>query len=430
MSGAEGRAAPDPRKGEPLDGRQPPEPQALSVPRLLLAPLRAAAWLVLTPIDQGLALLEANQVPARVYETLTSDDRLVGVRPSLRYQSGFALAGGISAFNRRTLGPGSLVAVELNGGPRFAGAGFILRAPGGSGFELQAKAWWQGDALFAGIRGQTLDELRNEGFDLARYQVRAASVALGWRQALGRVLVVSANAGVQDRQYGDGVPRGDQKTIREVYCPPQSEGRCGLDDALVPGFERGLQLAHVRASLGLDTRRHRRFGSGFAASSEGRYAVGLGRDPSEHATLRLGLGGVLAFGDHSLGLFGRGGMMWRLSEARIPFEELLSPTADRGIRGLRPSRIRGETELVASAEYRWLISPRVDALLFVDRGNAFGNRFSGASWADTFTSYGVSLQVLQLQGQEHWFAETLLGVLFAYTPSEGLRYALSAAATF
>src|SRR5262245_47356152 len=117
-----GAGPPDPRAGERLDGRAPPGrgPGAgpTDVMKVAMAPVRGAAWLVLTPVDHAVGFVERHRLPQRLYEALTSDDRLLGVRPVATLQPGYGLSGGIRYFDRRSLGAGSLVAATVRGGAR------------------------------------------------------------------------------------------------------------------------------------------------------------------------------------------------------------------------------------------------------------------------------------------------------------------------
>ncbi|MCG5054158.1 MAG: hypothetical protein KA712_14435 [Myxococcales bacterium] len=408
-----------------LDGRvPPPPPRDLALARGLLAPLRAAAWLVSTPVDAAVGFVERHELPAHAYELLTSDDRLVGVRPSVRYESGFALAGGVHFFDRRSLGPGSFLGLNLGGGPRSFDTTFALSPPGRTGLRLSAWACWQGDALFGGLTGQSTQALRDEGFDLARYQVHGRGVGVGWRWPLAGGLRTRTGVDLHDRRYANGLTDGPQQ-ILNVYCPPGQENRCALGGDVVPGFARGLTVLQGRGELALDTRRDPRFGSGWLGALEGVGTLGVAGDPSRHAKVQVGFGRVLTFGHHGLDLRVQAGALWRLGTAPIPFEELLSPSGPRGLRGLRSGRLRGPTALVATVQYRWLLAPWMDALLFVDKGNAFRENFENLSWAQTFTSYGLSFQLVERarsEGAERNVPS--LAFTWAYTPGEGMRYAV------
>jgi hypothetical protein len=425
---APGAAPPDPRLGERLDGREvaPEQDEAgRTLPRLLLAPVRAAAWLVLTPLDRATGFAERHKLPDRVYEALTSDDRLLGVRPLVKWQSSQALAVGLRVFDRRTLGPGSLLEASGRAGLRSLEGGVNLEPPGPLGLRLELDYDRRSDAIYGGLEGDDRAALRANGREVVRYAYEKTAGVLTLRQPLGRVLALQVSGALDRRRYGDGHATDDEPAIRSIYCTPPVAPDCRIDPEVVPGFEEGLFVARGEAAVELDTRPHARFGSGLLARLAGGYARGVSFDPSRHRTVRVGLGGVAAFGDRTLALHLRAGIVDPLGDAPVPFDELLSPSGSGGMRGLPRGRLRGRSEAVVTAEYRWLLAPWLDAVLFVDRGNAFAKRFTNASLAHTFTSFGLALQAVDLDKPAYWRSPPLYGVQLAITPDDGFRVAFA-----
>src|SRR5581483_2754991 len=146
-------APPDPRCGEPLDGRAPPpDADGLGVPRAVLWVPRAASRAVLWPVVEGGELVEHHRLIGWMTALLTTDDKLVGVRPELQYTTGFLPAGGLRLFYRRLPGAGS----ELEGRFLTAGPGILIgelgwRAPAWAGISLRGTFTRRDDFLFGGI---------------------------------------------------------------------------------------------------------------------------------------------------------------------------------------------------------------------------------------------------------------------------------------
>jgi hypothetical protein len=412
---------PDPRQGERLDGRDATtaaSDPAQVAPRLLLSPLRVAAWAVLTPIDRGVGLLERHKVYDRVFEAVTSDDRLLGVRPLIQFESGTALAGGLRVYDRRTLGAGSLLAASLQAGRRAHEVSLTFEPPGRADVGMMVIQNHRTDALYGGGDGLPRDEQAWLGRPVVRYGFEGYRVGGWYRQRLVGALGMRLDLGLDRRHYGEGIESGGDPAIQES----------GLDPASVPGFTEGLRVARAGLELRLDGRPHPRYGSGLLAGVMGGYAEGLAGDPSRHATGRGGVGGVLAFGDRTLGFGMRAGLVEPLGSAPVPFEELLSPTGSRGLRGLSLGRLRGRSELVATLEYRWLLAAWMDAILFVDRGNVYGTRFSDLALDRAFTSVGLGLVAFDMDQIAYWASPPRFGVQLAITPDDGMRLSFALAA--
>jgi hypothetical protein len=420
-------AAPDPRRGERLDGRAeaaPPAEAAGAVPRLLLSPMRALAWAVFTPIDRATAFAERHHLYDRAYEALTSDDRRRGVRPLVRYQSDSRLAGGLRLFDRRTLGPGSYLGASLRAGVAALDGSLTIEPPGATDLQLRLAYDRRQDALYGGD-GQPRDVLGALGQPVVRYGYERLHAALVYHRPLGRALELAVKVELDRRRYGNGLRSEDQPPIEDVYCLRPAQGCAPVDPSLVPGFVPGVSLARGGIDLLLDTRAHPRYGAGWVGSLEGTYSQGLDADRSNHVAGRAAAGGIVAFGDHTLGLHLRAGLVEPLGAAPVPFEELLSPTGQDGLRALPLGRLRGRSEVVATVEYRWLLAAWLDAILFADRGNVFGARFADLSLERTFTSVGLGLVAFDLDEAAYWRSPPRYGVQFAVASDGGYRWSFA-----
>ncbi len=415
--------APDPRRGERLDGRPAPS-DPLRTPRAVAS---GALWLPRTLIEalfwppvQLVKLAERHHVPARIYWTFTSDDRLVGLRPEARYETGLVTSLGLRFFDRRSLGPGSLIELRArSGGFRFGFAEMRLRPPHHPRLIVEMRSSFERDSdqLFGGIHGQRRSELRADGRDLAHFHVDRALSGAHLASQLVPPLLLGLSGELDLRRYRSS------RSLDELYCDvPRSASCAGVDDVIVPGFSEGLRVLRARARALLDTRQGRRRVGGLRLELDGSLARGILGDPSLFARFEADARVVLDLSDRALILRANVGLVSPLGDAPVPFDQLMSPSGD-GLRGLATGRLRGHSQLFASVEYRWLLAPYLDASLFVDRGGAFERGFEGVSYANMIPSYGLGLRLHRIRG-DHWNAAPLLRIQVAHAPGEGTRLLL------
>jgi hypothetical protein len=407
---------PDPRKGERLDGRNAPadpNARALAVPRLVLYGPRLAFRAVMYPVVKSTAYLEEHAVFKKAHWAITSDDRRIGVRPSARYDSAFGAMLGASYFDRRTLGPDSLIGIRFRAGVTAPGekmvGEFRLRGPYGiAGFHARYER--NPYAVFAGIHGETRAELNALGAGRTRYAFDRGTIGLDSEHELGRTVLVRGVGDLEMAVFEPGSGRGGEGPIDEVYDP-----------MTIPGFVDGTRLLRGGLEVELDTRREKRYGTGVTLHSGAWASRGFDGDPSRFVTMRSEARGYLGLHDRALVLRLRGGMIEPLGDAPVPFDQLLSPTGPDGMRGVAAGERRGHTELVGSLEYQWLIAPSFDAMVFVDHGGAFDEDFEGLEWSRLEPSVGVGVRHLS-RSRPYWFAIPNSGVQLAWAPDHGVRF--------
>ena len=218
----------------------------MAVPRLVLGVPRLAAAAVFFPVLEATELAERHHLYERAYWALTSDDRLVGLRPDAALVSGFAPSAGPRFFPPRVLGPAS--SLELRG--RSAGRDIVETALhlesnpyGPFPFAIHATYDRRDDALFAGTRGQTDAELAAEGRGQARYAFDRGVLALAHPHRFSRALTVTAEAGLDLRDYGRGDPRSGDPSIEQVFCAAPGQPGCMAVDAALVRMERPARFA-------------------------------------------------------------------------------------------------------------------------------------------------------------------------------------------
>lgn len=422
--------APDARCGEPIDGRDVAASDH-AVGRAALAVPRVAVRVVLWPVVATTDVVEHYRLLDWMQALLTTDDGLVGVRPVVNYATGFVPSVGARLFYRRL--PGHH---EISAHFETAGASVLLgrlhfRTLERMGFFFDATWNKRQDRLFAGTGANSAANLTAAGQGLGRYGSNALGADARWSHRLPARLVVLLHADVQRRIYQDTTVTGGPPVATLYGLPAADCAAIGatfpcVNPLEMPGFANGLKVLHGGGALGVDLRDRGREGAGFSAFVDGTVARGVAGDPSEHATLSaesvLALGGI----NRTLLLRGRAAMVNRLGNAPIPFEELVSPSGQAGMRGFPEGRFRGESGVVGSAEYRWYISSYLDASLFSDLGTVAGHNFSGLAQSQWFPTYGVGLRWFRTQGA-YWDATPVGGFQVAYSPDYGVRLILSMA---
>src|SRR5690349_21150036 len=173
---------PDPRCGEPLDGRGPDATaQALTAPRAVLWVPRLASRALFWPVLQTGELVESHHLPGWYDAILTSDDGLVGVRPILHYTTGFLPTGGLRAFYGRFAAPGSGVGASFQtAGPAALMGELNLAGPTWLGVSARATFSRRTDRLYAGIGPNSEADLEARGQGLARFASTALAAELRW----------------------------------------------------------------------------------------------------------------------------------------------------------------------------------------------------------------------------------------------------------
>jgi hypothetical protein len=417
--------APDPRCGEALDGRA-----AVTIPmtvqRAALAVPRAATGVVMWPIVHGAAVVEDYQLIDWMDAILTTDDGRVGVRPIIHYSTSFLPSGGLRFFYDRLPGPGSEVAGQLQtAGPDVMLAELDLRGPRRLGLTFAATWNRRYDRLFAGIGPNGTADLEAAGQQVARYGSDNFGAELRWVRPLPAWLTLYGHADLQRRDYTATHVVGGP-SVSTAFAPPGGCAAAGLpadcvDPTQMPGFAEGLRIAHAGATLELGRREPGRERRGAAILLGATAAQGVAGDPSRHVTFTgegiVAVGGV----NRVLVLRARAATIQRLGDAPVPFDELISPSGDTGMRGFPDGRFRGQSGLVGTAEYRWFVTWYLNAALFTDVGTVAGPAFSNLDWNRWFPSFGLAFRLFQAPPGPYWEAVARDEIQFAYAPDNGFR---------
>ena len=423
---------PDPRCGENLDGRGQHDGPGWSAPRALLLAPRLASRAFFWPIVRTTAAMEEHHVAGWLTTWLTTDDGKIGIRPELEYTSNFLPTVGARVFNHRWPGDGHRTLARFHtAGPAAWRGELAWAAPPELGLEARLFANRRRDWLFAGIGPLSNAELERRGLQEARYDANVLQAELGWAPSLGGPFGFELLTDVQRRRYrADRVSQGEP--LGSLYgLPPEVCAELGfapgcIDPAEVPGFNRGLRIAHLGAELSLARLPAGRYQSGAFLGARGNYGHGIDGDPSRHLRLEAEAVGILGGLDRTLRFRLWAAKVDPLGDAAVPFDELVAPAGDIGMRGFSRGRFRDRSGLSAALEYRWFISFNVDASLFADLGTVAGPNFSGLGEALLFPSFGVGLRIVSSE-RPYWMADPVRGIQVAYAQG-GLRVLLSLAA--
>lgn len=431
--GTEG-GPPDPRCGDRLDGRTAPEtPLAATAARVVLWPPRMASRVVFWPVVRTAELVEHHRVPDWLRAILTTDDGLVGVRPEVRYTTGFTPTAGLGFFYRRLPGEGSEIAGRfLTAGPAAMLGELQLSGPAALGLSLRGSWSHRDDRRFAGIGANSEQALAVAGRPIARFGSDVWLTELRWFRHLRYGFGVELATDVQRRDYRatgsrSGPSVADVFGLAPELCASIGQPQGCVDPTHLPGFDRGLRIAHAGGRLSLVRRTAERYGSGVDVAVESRYGHGLGGDPSRH--VMTGAEIVVGLGHRDRVLLGRAraAVVEPLGAARVPFEELVTPSGPTGMRGFWEGRFRDHSGVVVSAEYRWFIAYNLDAALFADAGTVAGRRFSGLGGSRWFPSFGLGLRLFDMNARPYWRADLETGIQIAYAPDNGFWTSLSVA---
>jgi hypothetical protein len=423
---------PDPRCGDALDGREAPPDTGSEAGRAALAVPHALSQVVMWPVVETSTFTEHHKIPQWLRALTTSDDGLVGIRPELQYASGFAPAVGFHIFYKRLPGASQALVRFRTAGPDVIFTEARLTVP--LGFTLDGGWNRRRDRLFAGIGPQSRHDPTDSGHEITRYAADIGYGNLTWATPKHRLLQAELGAGAEYRDYNSSDVRGGPSVTEFYGAPPATCAALGLpapcvDPLLVPGFDSNRRLVRQRSHIKLDVRRPGRDASGLEIALDANHVQGVLGDRTHHAGLSvetvLSLGGL----DRALILRGVAAIVEPLGTGFVPFDDLISPTGAGGMRGFALGRFRDRSGIVATAEWRWLVTSAVDASLFTDAGTVAGSWFSGLGWQNVYPDFGVGLRIFRLKDPPYWSAEPHYGLQVAYAPEPevNLRLLLSVA---
>ncbi len=398
---AEESDAPDPTRGERYDGRvSDPQPSraALWVPRILFAPF----WLLSAALEQptrlGIELEERHHLYDHMIRMSTSEDGMVGIRPTFEWASSFRWSVGAHVFDDKLLGPGTKFRFDIAGGIDVAHLQ-IRGRPTRLGRPVQvffdSRFDHRNDYLFTGIGTDPPVFVKPHGASRYKADVLDLGGRIDFNVAPWVAFSIGGDYGF--RKFYDSESYKDVPPIQDVYCV-RVEGVCipgTVSEALVPGFNQGTQFVRTSAAVHFDLRNHRvRPTLGALLDAEADYSKGIG-DVSSYFRFResVALDFNLWAHSHVLVLRGDTELVVPAGNDFVPFSELATVGGPQDLRGFRISEFRGFSSLTATAEYRWPIMLWVDAMMFVDYGGVFDRNYKNFGASQLHPDVGFGFRV-------------------------------------
>jgi hypothetical protein len=383
-----GDRRPVPDYGRPA----PPPPTAreafLWVPRTLLLPARLTTeYVVLRPTMAFVRWGDEHYVFRRIYDALTWDDGRSGVYPlasfdlGLKSTVGLAVVDGSFGSNDNSLHAAVSASTQ---DVLTVGAQDRLRVLRNGSGELQLGGGFtrRPDGVFYGTGADT----RSSDKMFYAYETRAASV--GMTGNLGGLHRTAVEIGYKDTQIrGSSITSGT----------PSVDARYGgAGQPPLPAGWGGYDLAWSRAFLVLDSRSPRFEDSGSGVRIDGGASFGVSpREPDLRLLgWQLEAGGYydLSGARHVLSLQVAAHFIERVGPRPIPFTELPSLGGQDWMRGFLAGRLRGNSTLVTTLQYRYPVLALVEAEIFTALGNAFGDHLEDVALERFFLNWGVGLR--------------------------------------
>ena len=413
----------------------------LLVPRVLLFPLYAVnEYLIRAPLGATMRWVERDYIIDKTIDTLTWRDRTIGIFPIVSLSNGQRPGFGFSAFADHPFVPWHFMTLATTTDfQRNVMTLFTNRFKLSETTSILWRANYEqrNDFLFYGYGPRTNknDQTRFErrkpftSLELISNADTYTRSRLGEDQGIDVVPVTQLSPAQRLLSGRIGIELSDNT----FHCTTRTPDICKVpsrgiqrDTVIGPGrtgeaafFEHGYSLLRVKALGSIDTRApDNPQQTGIRFDAFGRYGKGLGDRASGVNFFRYG-------GELGLFLDVSGGLK-RVIAARfhvemltstshhtpVPFEELIALGGPESMRGFLPSRFLGTSAAFGSLEYRYPIWSFLNATMFYDLGNVFGDylrdfdvKLLRGSWGLAFrsnTSRDVSFQFLIGAGTKRW----------------------------
>lgn len=375
------------------DGRPTLPPSAGEVfswvPRIALYPAHLfAEYALRRPVVSLVRWSEVHHVKERVYDALTWNDNRGGVYPIASVDLGLKQTLGVRMYWGGLPVDANEVRLSVYGATQgvfglYAEDHLKVFRDGTGTVHFGASYVTRPDGVFYGLGPDTVTS------DKTFYSFHARDLHAGLKGDLGGLNHTFLKVGYRQTDFGGSTLPGS----------PNIETRFGGlgQPPLPPGFS-GYRLFYAHAGLVLDTRDPRidlvPSGSGVRLQPDLIYAL----DPAAISTRFLTWGATGgAFYDvsgarHVLGIELGARFVERLGETDVPFTELPSLGGMPWMRGFLGGRLRGESALVASAQYRYAFWTFLDAELFASLGNCFNGHWQGFAFDRLFADTGLALR--------------------------------------
>ncbi|MCB9737383.1 MAG: BamA/TamA family outer membrane protein [Deltaproteobacteria bacterium] len=385
-------AAPDPvkRAVPDYDGRPDAPPTAgdvlLWVPRVVLSPAYfVSEYLLRRPLGFLITEAERADLPHFLITFFTFGGTDAGIVPTFLFDFGLGAgalpSAGFYFFWDDAIAAGHDIRLRFaSGGDDWWQLDFTNRyaLSDRSRLSLAFDYDRRKDHIFAGIGGEFDDD------HLGRYGEDRVAGTLGWTLDLGE-------RGALDV----GVEAAHFSYFRAACCDDPS-----LETRLEQGYydePPGLHHAHgtigPQVRLAVDTRAIRPGDeSGVRAELWGNLYAGIGDDDATWLRYGAAVGGYVdMYNNRTLGLRLHTELESTVS-GTIPFSELVFLGGSEPLRGFSSDRLRGDSAIALTLDYRWPIWVFLDGTLFVEVGSVFGEHLEDFDTDALRLSFGMGIR--------------------------------------
>lgn len=376
---------------------------------LLLIP-RLSVEVLAQPVRGFLYLESRYNVIERVVSVFFTDDRRIGIFPTVRFDSGFGLNQGVQALLRDVFRKGERISLQAGVGgkyDRFAaldvGSGDLLPRPFTASFavryEERIKERFFGVGNADEIRpSMPIDPLIGDASASSRFEAKVWRVTPRLRAQLPRHFAATATLSLVRKTFAaaDETASSDDIPIDQAFMTER-----------ITGFTTGTEFAYTEIELGWDTR-HRKQWDVYGLHSAGSQLVAfagrhndldrgpafyrLGVDLQHHIRLTAGPRALelRAYGETVTG-----------NRDEVPFSELPQLGGVDLLRGYDNDRFRDRVALLGQLAYRWQASRWLTPVIFTDAGRVYsgldaltveGLRVGYGGGFEVFSSSGLLIQ--------------------------------------
>jgi Omp85 superfamily domain len=408
---AEERPPPDPAAGERPDGRLDRSPIRWGhiSAEIALFPFRALFLLLRYPVGFTLRFEDRHHLIARGSARLSGSNGQRDVSPVFYYSTIFIPEVGLRYIDLRTLGRDTRLAATVTVG----GANYVFTelsmepTPAGEPVGLTVDVVFdrRADLIYNGLGNHTYSDAPT-----GRFLANALEARLGLRARLLPWLGLYLTYGAGLKRFANGDRVGGDPGVDYVYNP-----------ASITGFVQGTTFFRASAGLVLSALdNERRPSRGLWANVAADYTYGIDGDPSSYERLRAHAGVPINLWAHThvLWLLAATALTWS-NAGPVVFSELPTLGGPDDLRGFRLHDFRDYTSLYATLEYRWPLSPWIDASLFTDYGGVFGAGYAGFGARRMQPDVGFGLRVAST-------GNYVIRAQLGYGFGEGVNFSLSA----
>jgi len=336
-------------------------------------------WAVFKVTEGAISLQERYRIGHRLATVLIAPDGSRGIIPVYSSRSGF----GLEYFHKHI--PNEDARLNLTASWGLLGRSLYqarARRIGVGPLTLGGQLTFRDmpDERFYGIGPDSKEE------DETNYEIKTATGEIALGKRFSPRFVVGGIIGVDHNITGPG--QSDQS-------PSTTDEYPGL-----PGLDEELTVSRLTLAMFYDgSNRPYRPTSGFVIEARARVDQEIQDDHFAYTTAFLDI--IRHQGlwrDRTLFLRFAFRLSDPLNEKQIPFYQLSELGAVETIRGFQRGRFRDFDVVLGTAEYRYPISPMIDALLFVDAGQVQQDIFKDLSGNDTQITYGGGFRVWKSEG--------------------------------